>query len=164
MNKLRSVLPKLVAVFMLILSSVSLAENQRLFSKDILLGDGCTLKVRETKSEAVSIKLFCADRLVKKSEIPWAGIREDNIQKVTLRGNIQVYFITAWDRSSTYGAQTNIVVWKAQDKWSFVEAPFERGFVVDKDKKGVFDLIDYYQTEKVYRFDNGRFIEINKKN
>lgn len=152
----------LLLILILLGANVGLTGKERLFSKDIVLDNDCVLKVRETIAEAVSIKLFCTGRLVQRAGIPSADIRDENIQKVIFTGNVQAYFLTAWDRYSTYGAQTNVIIWKCANKWALVEAPFTRGFAEDRDKDGVFELIDYYPTERMFRFDNGRFIEIKK--
>jgi len=73
-----------------------------------------------------------------------------------------VYFITAWDRGSTFGAQTNVVVWKSGTGWSLVTTPFLRGFVEDKELTGRYDLVDTFPEEKHYQFEQGRFIQVGK--
>jgi hypothetical protein len=39
-------------------------------------------------------------------------------------------------------------------------APFQRGFIEDRNSDGVHEIVEYYPEEKVYRFSDGEFIEV----
>lgn len=139
------------------------------FNKRVDLNDQCHLHVHEDGGGAVIVGLRCEGRgrnpmtTAYSVKIGNAGIDEEGFQKVTLDGNVAAYFITAWDRSSSFGAQTNVVVWKSNKQWRMVKAPFTRGFAEDRDKDGIVELVDYYPDESVYRFKDGAFIKVSTK-
>jgi hypothetical protein len=161
MNTVATKLVILVVAIVLLCVNKASASDMR-FSKDIDLGDACGLLLRETKEEAVVVLLRCAGKEDNEVRVQWAGIRDEDVQRVIFKGGISAYFITAWDRSSTYGAQTNVVVWKGKKGWRIVKAPFVRGFVEDANKDGVYEIIDYYPKEVTYSFKDGKFPEVKE--
>ncbi|MBN1115309.1 MAG: hypothetical protein JXA66_08205 [Oligoflexia bacterium] len=89
-----------------------------------------------------------------------ASVNDELIKKISLTGkNSEDYFITAYDKTSTFGAQTNIVVYENGTSWSVIKAPFKRGLAEDRNNDGVYEVVDYYPVEKIYLFENGVFRE-----
>ena len=140
------------------------AAQNTLYGKTISLPgeeDEYILKIYESSNGTLTLELYYdEDTLQKAMTIGNAATKDEMIQKVNLDGEGEnEYFITAYDRSSTYGAQTNIIIWERRLWWNMTCAPFERGFAEDRNKDGIYEIIEYYPEEKVYNFCNGLFIE-----
>jgi len=134
------------------------ANSSELYSKTIEVSNNYSLKINESKDNTLVFELFFKKSLKKTAVVKNASTKDDLIKKVVLSKENIDYFITAYDKTSTFGAQTNVIVWRSGLKWSMVVAPFTRGFVEDRDKDGIYELVDYYPAEKIYSFRNGVFI------
>jgi hypothetical protein len=129
----------------------------------IALSDGYVIRSHETEEGAVRVGLFKvgSNVAVKSLTIKNAEMRSEDMEKAHFDSEGgEYYFLTACDQDSTYGAQTNIVVWKSGVTWDMIIAPFQRGFLRDRNSDGVHEIVEYYPEEKVYRFSNGEFIEV----
>jgi hypothetical protein len=133
---------------------------QNLYSKTIPLSDNCVLKINESPNQSLTIGLYQYGNLTKSISIGNANTKDELIvpTRFDSKGG-KYYFITAYDRSSTYGAQTNIVLWENGATWEMISAPFIRGFLEDRDKDGVFEIVERYPKDRVFAFDNGLFVE-----
>lgn len=135
------------------------ANSSEPYSKVIELSNDYSLKINESKDNTLVFELFYKKSVKKTAVVKNASTKDDLIKKVVLSSKDNIdYFITAYDKTSTFGAQTNVIVWKVGAKWSMVVAPFTRGFVEDRDKDGIYEIVDYYPAEKIYSFKNGAFI------
>ncbi|XZF15200.1 hypothetical protein ACTHGU_03615 [Chitinophagaceae bacterium MMS25-I14] len=74
-------------------------------------------------------------------------------------GAYKEYVISTYDKGSTYGAKSNIIIWYSDNLWHVTRDNFKRAFIKDVNKDGVFEIVDYFGEKKtVYHFDNGNFI------
>jgi hypothetical protein len=166
----------LLVVLLLINSSNIVASKEtekelssiQLYKKTIILpGEGeFALEIYESINDTLIVELRRYKNLIQKAiTIGNASIKDELIQKVNLDGKGgKEYFLTVYDRSSTYGHQTNIIIWKEGIWWNMLCAPFERGFIEDRNKDGIFEIINYYPNEKIYNFHRGLFIEYKGTN
>ena len=142
----------------------TLPEN-KLYSKKIKLSTDYILTVHENQDGSITLDLS-QYYLIKSIKIGNAAIKNELIKKVNLdRDNKDEYFITVYDRSSTYGAQTNIILWDEGAGWDMLCAPFKRGFIEDENKDGIYEIVDKsevvdgYPVKKIYHFHKGFFIQ-----
>ena len=158
-----------IFLFVCISTNVALGSDEA-FSKKITLDEegAVTLSIVEnTDEQNVSVILESLDGMLRQvSVIEGASMRAENIQQARFNSQSKAYFLTAWNRGSTYGHQTNIIVWyRAETKdWAMIVAPFYRGELVDMNKDGMHEIANgpIRPTDKTvfYRFDNGKFVPI----
>lgn len=92
-----------------------------------------------------------------------ASFHPHSVKQVVLcRGCDPSYFIPAWDRSSTYGATTGLVLW-GRGWWTISILPLSVAGIEDPDGDGVTMLRDFfrnYDNEPVrFTFKRGRLID-----
>jgi hypothetical protein len=129
----------------------------------IALSDGYIIRSHETEEGDLRIGLFKLGSNIplKSFTVKNAEMRSEDMEKAHFDSEGgEYYFLTACDQNSTYGAQTNIVVWKSGVAWDMIIAPFQRGFIEDRNSDGVHEIVESYPEEKVYRFSDGEFIEV----
>ena len=139
----------LVAVISLMLVSAPVLGQDRL---DVRLeGDvGYTLAIAQNDEKGeTEISLGQYGVNVQTLTIGNAAFQKDAIQTVRFcAGCDPVVFIPAYDRSSTYGAETAVLVWSQGGAWSMSILPFQRTAVRDDDGDGVFVLQDEWPEDR----------------
>lgn len=92
-----------------------------------LEGD-CTMQVRQDDFLwSVSIAVVCGKKEATQLDVQGAAFDEhEGIVETQIEG-AATWVVSAWDRSSTYGATTMVVVWKRDDTWTMQKAPFSNG-------------------------------------
>lgn len=135
------------------------------YKKTITLSNDYFLKIVESiEKETVTVHLIHNEKVVKSIVVDNASLDDDNVQRVNLDGSGELdYFLTAYDRSSTYGGQTNIIVWNSGRIWDMCEGPFQRGFAEDRNHDGITEVVEYYREEMVHIFIDGSFYPVKTK-
>jgi len=163
MLKYKSVTLLLIILIVLFSNIKTIAvTSDSLYQNEINLKNSYLLEIKE-RNDIVRIVLYKNKNLIKGIDIGNAGIRDDLIKQVELDGNREngkEIFITVYDKDSTYGAQTNIVLWKQGIHWNMQSAPFLRGFIIDVNQDDIFEIVDYYPEKNIYIFRDGLFINI----
>lgn len=76
-------------------------------------------------------------------------------------GICKEYVIQTYDLGSTYGAQSIIIIWFDGDDWRVTRDFFQRAFIEDRDKDGIYEIVEYYHSKNkkgdIYRFKRGNF-------
>jgi hypothetical protein len=76
-------------------------------------------------------------------------------------GIFKEYVIQTYDLGSTYGAQSLIIIWFDGDEWRVTRDIFQRAFIEDRNKDGIYEIVEYYHSKNkkgdVYRFTDGNF-------
>ena len=132
----------------------------------VSLGSDYELQVRtdEVAGTLTAVVSYGGD-LVQSVTIGNASYNPDEIAAVVLcEGCDQSYYIGAWDRSSTYGATTGLVVWSDGGWWRISILPLSVAGIDGPGPQGVFTLTESIGTtrgEPVRRFSfrNGFLIE-----
>jgi len=128
---------------------------------DKVLDNGFRLVITDIAERDLVLSLEKPGRMTQKITVENANIAPELIEEVELvKGEGKLYFLTAFDRSSTYGAQTSILLWKSDNRWQMTQAPYIRAEVEDPDGDGIFEIVETYPTRKSYAFSKGRFSAI----
>ena len=137
------------------------AESQ--FNTTLELRNNFQLNIKETEDYSLTLTLSQANKIKETLTIENANTKMKLIQKEKLcKACEYIYFITAYDRSSTYGSQTNIIVWQSNQIWKIFKAPFERGFL-EKSSNGEYKIIEYLPKKTTYHFQQGKLIEVKSQ-
>lgn len=128
-----------------------------LFHKTIVLTNHFKLVIVELGNDSLTLTLFQSKHAKKNILVENASTNASLIQKEKVcNSGESIYFITAYDRDSTYGAQTSIIVWQSGSVWKMVKAPFARGSLKDTGRLGIYEIIDDYPKKKTYCFHDGK--------
>ncbi len=130
---------------------------------DMPLEHGFRLVIREVLQSDLVLSLEKPGRMTQSITVENANIAKELIEEVVLvKGEEKLYFLTAFDRSSTYGAQTSILLWQNKGRWQMTEAPYVRAVVEDLDGDGIFEIVETYLKKKSYSFSKGLFSALEK--
>lgn len=128
------------------------------FSLD--LNQNTTLLIREKGEKDIEFSLIIGEE--RADSLAWfRNYRiSENLSKDILVDENSNYYIQIFDRTSTFGAQSVVVVSKEQDKWKLFSFPFIK--VVPNKIEGKLILTEYYgmNSGKSFHFSNGKFIEV----
>ncbi len=154
----------LILGIIIFISGCSLSATQEeswiYYSKIMRLTNSYVLKIEESTYGILTFDLFQNSILIKSIPIENSTMNDEMIELTHFdsKGG-KYYFITAYDRSSTYGATSNIVVWESGSHWDMILTPCVYGRIEDRDNDGVFEIIDEFSSERIYKFENGVFSE-----
>ncbi len=143
---------------------VSAAAAETRFSKNFDLGEGTTLRVGDSADRTLTVTLLTDGQINEAYTLANAMTDDASIIQVKLCADCQnAYYIPAFDRSSTYGATTGIVVWK-DSWWRLSVLPFSTAQIEDTDGDGVSEIVDYERgggqgPKTVYNFDYGLLVK-----
>jgi hypothetical protein len=128
------------------------AHSNELAEETFQLNSSDSLKVIEQENLSTSVEINVYKQVYKLVTIENAAISK--VQKIKLcEGCKESYFISLYDRSSTYGSTTGIVAWQNRSgNWSLMTLPFRVAGVVDDNKDGVFKLVDWYSEKTENKF------------
>ncbi len=133
------------------------------FHTTLTLTNDFQLNIKETEDYSLTLTLSQANKIKETLTMENANTKMKLIQKEKLCGTCEyIYFITAYDRSSTYGSQTNIIVWQSNQSWKMLKTPLEQGFL-EKDSNGKYEIVEYYPKKKTYSFQEGKLIEVKSQ-
>ena len=147
-----------VLLFMVFFTDNCLAD----FNKTLQLSKNYSVKITEFASkQTVVFQLINNGKAIKTITVPNSSTDQRLVKKLNLNGvgNLD-YFIIAYDLTSTFGAETDIIVWDNGTVWDMCKAPFISGSPEDRNADGIYEMIDTYPEEKCYFFDNGTFYPI----
>lgn len=129
--------------------------------RQIRLDEQTSLVVRHKKeSHAVVVELVYGDEIVQSYAISNGMAGKDLIQAVHLDPSSadKEYLIRIPDRSSTYGAETGVIVYRL-GWWAFLLIPDDQFRVEDVDGDGVAEIICERIQNKTFRFVHGVLCE-----
>lgn len=150
------------ALALIIGASVAVAETR--FSKSLDLGEGTALSISDNADRTLTVTLLTDGRISEAYTLGNAITDEASIIQVKLCADCHnAYYIPAFDRSSTYGATTGIVVWK-DSWWRLSVLPFSTAQIEDTDGDGISEIVDYERgggqgPKTVYSFDYGLLVK-----
>lgn len=147
-----------------LIAGVSLALAETRFSKELDLGEGTMLRIGDSADRALTVTLLTEGRVSEAYTLGNAITDAASIKQVKLCAECEkAYYIPAFDRSSTFGATTGILVWK-DSWWRLSVLPFSTAKVEDSDGDGVSEIVDYeigggQERKTIYTFDYGLLVK-----
>ncbi len=148
-------------LFFTMLSMQNLSAGS-LFDLTLTLTNDFQFNIQENENYSLRLTLSQGNKIQERLIIENANTKLKLIQKEKLCKDCKyIYFITAYDRSSTYGAQTNIILWQLNQTWKVFKTPFARGSL-EKNSNGEYEIIERwpYPKKTTYHFEQGKLIEI----
>jgi len=152
-------------LFFTMLSMQNLSAGS-LFDLTLTLTNDFQFNIQENENYSLRLTLSQGNKIQERLIIENANTNMKLIQKEKLCKDCKyIYFITAYDRSSTYGAQTNIILWQLNQTWKVFKTPFARGFL-KKNSNGEYEITERwpYPKKTTYHFEQGKLIEIKSSN
>ncbi|MCP4382822.1 MAG: hypothetical protein GY798_15615 [Hyphomicrobiales bacterium] len=105
-------------------------------------GDEAARIATDEAAVTLTVTLTYNDRMTTALTIANASFTPQDVKPVILCRQCEpTYFIAAWDRSSTYGATTGLVLWK-RGWWNIAVLPMSVAGIEGPDKNGVSVLIE----------------------
>lgn len=139
----------------------SITSDKKFYKKQISLTNNYSIRLFELENNMFEVELYYKDSKIHSNEFFGYLTNDTLIKKVNLDSDSGLeYCITLYNIGSTYGSQTNIIVWDNDDTWDYCVAPFEKGEVEDRNNDGIYEIVEYYSKygkEGVYSFDKGYF-------
>ncbi len=148
-------------LFFAILGMQNLSAGS-LFNTTLVLTNDFQFNIQENKNHSLILTLSQGNKIQERLIIENANTKLKYIQKEKLCKECKgIYFITAYDRSSTYGAQTSIILWQLNQTWKVFKAPFTRASL-EKTINDEYKIIEHwpYPKKTIYHFEQGKLIEI----
>ena len=144
MTKIWTILP----ILFIAVSAYSMEPAEKTFQ----LSYSCQLKVMEQLDLSTVVEINVDEQAYHIVTIENAAISE--IKKTRLCETCkESYFISLYDRSSTYGSTTGIVAWQnGWDNWYLRVLPFILALIEDENNDGVFELVDQYSEKTENKF------------
>lgn len=148
----------LFIVIIYVMSSFPIFSSD-LYHQQIKLNHSYQIDISEIDAGVIEVKLSKNNKLINKITLDNAGIKKELVENINIDNYGECdYFITVYNLGSTYGAQTNIIVWDNGMQWNMICLPFERGFAEDRNEDNIYEIVNYYPEETVYSFNNGLLI------
>ena len=143
---------KMFTIFLLMLFFASTSHSTEWPEKTFRLNSRLLLKVMEQEDLSAVAEITYDGRAYHIATIENAAISE--VRKVRLCSDCKEnYFISLYDRSSTYGATTGIVAWQNEwGNWRLQVLPFSVAGIEDENKDGVFELVDFHSGKTENKF------------
>ncbi len=160
----RRKLSSIIAVSLLFVAGAGFALAEMAFEKVIDLGEGEQLRISDNADSVLTLTLTSDGQLSESYSLANASTDEDSITQHKFCAECEpAFFVPAYDRSSTYGATTGIVVWN-NPWWRLSILPLSRADAEDSDGDGVSEIVDYtvvdqQERKTIYRFDNGFLVK-----
>lgn len=113
------------------------------------------------------VELLHGAQMVQAVEVGNAAIEPRPINAVQLCPDCEpVVLVRAYDRSSTYAAETGVLAWRNGYYWSLALLPFEHAELRDEDGNGLFELVNAQPEDrggvKHYDFRSGMLREASE--
>ncbi len=155
---------RMIAFAFALIAGVSVAVAESRFAKNLDLGEGTTLRVGDSADRTLTVTLLTDGQISEAYTLANAMTDDASIIQVKLCADCQnAYYIPAFDRTSTYGATTGIVVWK-DSWWRLSVLPFSTAQIEDIDGDGISEIVDYERgggqgAKTIYSFDYGLLVK-----
>lgn len=147
-----------------LIAGASIAVAEARFAKSFDLGERTTLRIGDGADRTLTVTLLTEGRVSEAYTLGNAITDAASIKQVKLCAECEkAYYIPAFDRSSTFGATTGILVWK-DSWWRLSVLPFSSAKVEDSDGDGVSEIVDYevgggQERKTIYNFDYGLLVK-----
>lgn len=154
----------IIAMSLAIIAGTTSAMAEQQFVKVIDLGEGERLHISDSEDGLLTVAVTNDGNVIESYSLANAFTDEASIKRQKFCAECETsYFIPAYDRSSTYGATTGIVVWN-NPWWRLSILPLSRADAEDSDGDGVSEIVDYtvvdqQERKTIYRFDNGILVK-----
>ena len=157
-NKTNLILTLVAALWLITATGMSMAQTP--LKKTIDLGDDTRLSIVESNDRSLTVSITSGGQITESYTVGNAAVDAAEITRQKFcKDCVPAYFIPAYDRTSTYGATTGIVIWNPA-WWRLSILPLTRPMVADKNGDGISEIVDHevidgQPKETVYRFDRG---------
>lgn len=163
-DKTNLIVSLVAALSLMTTAGMSMAQTP--LKKTIDLGDDTRLSIAEGNDRSLTVSITSGGQVTESYTVGNAAVDPAEIKRQKFcQDCVPAYFIPAYDRTSTYGATTGIVVWNPA-WWRLSILPLTRPMAEDKNGDGISEIVDHevvdgQPRETVYRFDRGFLRNVN---